>query len=287
MKYVRHMKKDEWGIGKVLSVNEHKIEIDFINCGVKLLNSKIAILEEVLDEGEIGKFKEDKLLTSLTNKKSKKNTFNESISLEELINVFHNTYPGGFYDEKYIEEERKNKETISNEFINIFSADNLLEKIKEGRHKEICEISKKLISATKIIHSIEKTNFRKAISLEENQKEFVEVLYRFLYNQEALGEKDFFEFKEFFSKISCNKWTLLTYFMNMILPNKYPFLKPKVSKKAAEVFGFDLNYNMIPNWQTYNSFLTYTQKLMKDLEELKPRDYIDIENFIWVTIKTL
>jgi len=287
MKYVRHMKKDEWGIGKVLSVNDHKIEIDFINCGIKLLNSKIAILEEVLDEGEIGKFKEDKLLTSLTSKKSKKNNLSECVSLEELIKVFQKTYPDGFYDESYIEKERKNKELISEEFLKVFSADNLSEKIQEKNYKEICEISKKLISATKIIHSIEKTNFRKAISLEENQKEFVEILYRFLYEKETIGEKEFFEFKEFFSKISCNKWTLITYFMNMILPDKYPFLKPKVSKKAAEVFGFELNYNMVPNWQTYNSFLSYTQKLMKDLEELNPRDFIDIENFIWVTIKSL
>ena len=287
MKYVRHVKRSEWGIGKVLSVNDHKIEIDFINCGVKLLNSKIALLEEVLDEGEIGKFKEDKLLTSLSNKKNKKNTFDESLSLEELIKIFHKSYPEGFYDEKYIELERKNKEKISNEFINSFSKENLQAKISEDQYKDICEISKKLISATKIIHSIEKTNFRKAISIEENQKEFISVLYNFFYKTETIEEKDFFEYKEFFNNISCNKWTLITYFMNMIQPHKYPFLKPKVSKKAAEVFGFDLNYNMMPNWQTYNSFLTYTQKLMGDLKELKPRDYIDIENFIWITIHSL
>lgn len=287
MKYVKHMKKNEWGIGKVLSISGNKIEIDFLNCGIKLLNSKIALLEEVLDEGEIGKFKEDKLLTSLSTKKNKKNNSTESVSLEELIKRFQNIYPEGFYDETYLVKERNDKIKISNDFKKHFSSKNLSTILKNNDFKDICETSKKLISATKIIHSIEKTNFRKAISLESNQKEFIEILYKFFYENKDLEKKEFFELKEFFSNISCNKWTIVTYFMNMIQPEKYPFLKPKVSKKAAEIFGFDLNYNMVPNWQTYGSFLNFCEKLMGDLEELKPRDFIDIENFIWITVKSL
>ncbi len=287
MKYVRHIKKSEWGIGKVLSESDNKIKIDFLNCGIKLLNSKIAILEEVLDEGEIGKFKEDKLLTSLSNKKNKKNTQVETIPVEDLISRFLEIYPKGFYDEAYLKKERENKEKISKEFNKYFSKENILQIIKDDKYSDICEISKKLISATKIIHSIEKTNFRKAISCEKNQKEFVNIINEFFYLNKGVGKEEFALFKDFFSKIDCNKWTIVTYFLNMITPKEYPFLKPKVSKKAAEVFGFDLNYNMIPNWQTYSSLLNYCKKLKLDIDELKPRDYIDIENFIWITVKSL
>ena len=287
MKYVKHIKKNEWGVGKVISVENHKIEIDFLNCGIKLLNSKIALLEEVLDEGEIGKFKENKLITSLNNKKNKKSTFVESISLEELTIIFNKTYPNGFYDIKYLELERSNKEKLSNDFKKNFSKENLSKKIKNKDYKDLIETSKKLISATKIIHSIEKTTFRKAISIDKNQELFIKILYMTLYEFETLDEKSFYNYKEFFNEISCNKWTLITYFLNMINPKKYAFLKPKMSKKAAEVFGFNLNYNMVPNWETYNSLLLNSNKLMEDLKELKPRDYIDIENFMQITIKNL
>lgn len=287
MKYVKHIKKNEWGIGKVLSIENHKIEIDFLNCGVKLLNSKIALLEEVLDEGEIGKFKENKLIISLNNKKNKKATFVESISLEELVKIFHKTYPDGFYDTNYLKLERSNQEKISNDFKKYFSKENLSEKRKSGEYKELIDMSKKLISATKTIHSIEKTTFRKAVSIEENQGSFVNILYKTLYEIDSLEEKTFYDYKEFFNEISCNKWTLITYFLNMIAPDKYIFLKPKMSKKVAEVFGFDLNYNMVPNWETYNSLLINSGKLMEDLKDLKPRDYIDIENFMQIAIKNL
>lgn len=287
MKYVKHIKKNEWGVGKVISVENHKIEIDFLNCGIKLLNSKIALLEEVLDEGEIGKFKENKLITSLNNKKNKKSTFVESISLEELTKIFHKSYPDGFYDIKYLELERSSKEKLSNDFKKHFSKENLSKKIKSKDYKELSEISKKLISATKIIHSIEKTTFRKSISIEKNQELFINILYKTLYDIDNLDEKSFYDYKEFFNEISCNKWTLITYFLNMIDPEKYAFLKPKMSKKAAEVFGFDLNYNMVPNWETYNSLLINSNKLMEGLKDLKPRDYIDIENFMQITIKNI
>lgn len=287
MKYVKHLKKAEWGIGKVLDVSEHKITIDFMNGGIKLLNSRIALLEEIFDEGEIGKFKEDKLLTSLTNKKNKKTSFSEKVPLENLVKVFKEVYSGGFEDINYLEKERNNKVKISNEFKRLYSKENLKDIIQKDNYSEICERTKKLISATKIIHSIEKTNFRKAIGVKENQKEFIVTMCKFIEDDNLLNEETFLQLKDYFNSIDCNKWTLITYFLNMIYPEKYPFLKPKVSKKAAEIFGFDLNYNMIPNWSTYNSFLKYTEFLEKELVGLSPRDYLDVENFIWVTINNL
>ena len=37
-----------------------------------------------------------------------------------------------------------------------------------------------------------------------------------------------------------------------------------------------------PNWLTYSSLLELARILTTDLRDLKPRDMIDIQSFIWV-----
>lgn len=287
MKFVKHIKKQEWGIGEIIEISGHKMTIDFVNAGVKLLNSKIAILEEILDEGEITKYKEDKLLSALNNKKTKKVNVKESFPIEDLIKIFLSVYPEGFNDPKYLEVERNSKEKISKEFKINFSKENLENIIEKNNFSEICNISKKLISASKNIHSIEKTNFRKAISKSENQEDFIKMLYEFFYIEDRSEEERFVRFKDCLEKINCNKWTIITYFMNMINPQKYLFLKPKISKKSAEIFAFDLSYNMTPNWHTYSKFLKFAEVSKKNIESLNPKDYIDVECFMWTVVNNV
>jgi hypothetical protein len=287
LKFVKHIKKQEWGIGEIIETNGYKITIDFINAGVKLLNSKIAILEEILDEGEITKYKEDKLLCTLNNKKVKKVSVKESFPVEDLIQIFLTVYPKGFYDNNYIENERKYKENLINEFKMNLSEEKLFKSLENKNYSEIAEVSKKLISASKNIHSIEKTNFRKAISKAENQERFIQTMYNLFYTNNRTEEERFIDFKDCLESINCNKWTIITYFMNMLSPDKYLFLKPKISKKSAEIFSFDISYNMTPNWNTYFKFLKFAEISKKNIAILNPRDYIDIECFMWILVKNL
>ncbi|WP_319372151.1 DUF3553 domain-containing protein [uncultured Ilyobacter sp.] len=287
MKFVKHIKKQEWGIGEIVETNGYKITIDFINAGVKLLNSKIAVLEEILDEGEITKYKEDRLLCTLNNKRTKKISIKENFPIEDLIQIFLSVYPKGFYDPNYIENERKYKENLINEFKINLSKEKLLQSIENKNYSELSEISKKLISASKNIHSIEKTNFRKAISKTENQEKFINSMYNLFYTDIKTEEERFIDFKDCLETINCSKWTIITYFMNMLNPDRYLFLKPKISKKSAEILAFDINYNMTPNWNTYFKFLKFAEISKKNIDILNPRDYIDVECFMWIIVKNL
>jgi hypothetical protein len=287
LKFVKHTKKQEWGVGEILETNGYKITIDFINAGVKLLNSKIALLEEILDEGEITKYKEDKLLCTLNNKKTKKISVKENFPVEDLIQIFLSVYPEGFTDSNYIENERKYKENMINEFKINLSKEKLSQSLVEKNYSELAEVSKKLISASKNIHSIEKTNFRKAISKKENQERFIKSMHDLFYTDTKSEEERFIDFKDCLESLNCNKWTIITYFMSMLNPERYLFLKPKISKKSAEIFAFDINYNMTPNWNTYFKFLKFAEISKKNIEFLNPRDYVDIECFMWIIVKNL
>jgi hypothetical protein len=81
-------------------------------------------------------------------------------------------------------------------------------------------------------------------------------------------------------------WPLQTVFPFLADPSKHLFLKPVATRKAAERFGFDLNYRTPPNWLTYTRLLEFGQELMRDLQSWKPIDLIDIQGFIWVTTST-
>jgi hypothetical protein len=65
-------------------------------------------------------------------------------------------------------------------------------------------------------------------------------------------------------------------------PDEQIFLKPNVTRRAAEAYGYDFSYTSRPNWDTYASLLAFASKLRRDLSDLKPRDMIDLQSFIWV-----
>jgi hypothetical protein len=60
-------------------------------------------------------------------------------------------------------------------------------------------------------------------------------------------------------------------------------MKPRVTRAIAELCDFELNYKPEPNWLTYKSLLEFAAMLKELLKDLEPRDYIDVQSFIWST----
>jgi hypothetical protein len=65
-------------------------------------------------------------------------------------------------------------------------------------------------------------------------------------------------------------------------PHKHVFLKPNVTRIAARQYGFDFHYQSRPNWTTYSELLSLVAAVRHDLRDLKPRDMIDLQSFLWV-----
>ena len=80
-----------------------------------------------------------------------------------------------------------------------------------------------------------------------------------------------------------DKWTIATILPFLARPDTFMFLKPLVTQKAAGRLAFDLHYNPHPNRTTYDALLHMSQLHMQKLADLHPRDFIDIQSFIWVT----
>jgi hypothetical protein len=54
------------------------------------------------------------------------------------------------------------------------------------------------------------------------------------------------------------------------------------TRVAAREYGFDFRYQSRPNWDTYASLLEFAETVRRDQRELRPRDMIDLQSFIWV-----
>ena len=88
-------------------------------------------------------------------------------------------------------------------------------------------------------------------------------------------------FAKVLEELGADKWTTVSYFLFILLPEKYMFVKPTVTQNAAEISAFELNYRPQLNWLTYKSVLEFSEYLQSELVELKPRDMIDVQSFMW------
>jgi hypothetical protein len=75
---------------------------------------------------------------------------------------------------------------------------------------------------------------------------------------------------------------VLTVFPFIADPRTHMSLKPLVTKAAAERYGVAFQYSSKLEWSTYESLLAFARIVARDLRDLRPRDQIDIQSFIWV-----
>jgi phosphatidylserine decarboxylase len=75
---------------------------------------------------------------------------------------------------------------------------------------------------------------------------------------------------------------MATVFGFIARPEEHLFLKPTVTRLAARAYGFDFQYASRPNWETFASLLEFAATVRRDVRDLRPRDQIDLQSFIWV-----
>jgi hypothetical protein len=137
-----------------------------------------------------------------------------------------------------------------------------------------------------MIFSFEKMALRDAVKSQAGARIFAEGLYAFLHGRGS-NEARFVGWREAVAALPRKQtrvltWPLVTVFGFIAQPDRHIFLKPNVTKIAARKYGFDFQYQSKPNWETYTSLLAFAETIRRDLRDLKPRDTIDLQSFIWV-----
>jgi hypothetical protein len=151
---------------------------------------------------------------------------------------------------------------------------------------EIASVALRIESRTNLLFSFEKIAIRDAVKDEAGARAFATGLFDYVY-----GEGDdraiFERWVDAVAALPRKKtrvltWPVVTVFGFIARPDKHMFLKPNVTRNAARAYGFPFEYRSSPSAETYESLLAFARRVRQDLRDLRPRDLIDIQSFIWV-----
>ena len=195
-------------------------------------------------------------------------------------------FPGGFADETYDDWERGYKWQAHLRWEDALGRAAFRSLLKAGRHAEIAARAVSIESRTNLLFSFEKMALRDAVKPAAGARMFAEGLFEFLHGRGG-AEARFTRWCEVVGDLPRRQtrvltWPLVTVFGFLALPEEHVFLKPRVTQVAAKAYGYDFAYRSRPAWPTYASLLGFAEQVRKDNRDLKPRDMIDLQSFIWV-----
>jgi hypothetical protein len=197
-------------------------------------------------------------------------------------------FPRGFRDASYLDWERAYKWETHRRWQEALGQQTFRALLHDGRFAEIAARAVRVEQRSRhsMIFSFEKMALRDAVASEAGAHGFAEGLYEILHGKGAL-ERRFERWIEVVAALPRKQtrvltWPLVTVFGFIADPKMHMFLKPKVTRAAAAAYGFDFRYRSTPNWETYASLLEFARRVRRDVRDLRPRDMIDLQSFIWV-----
>jgi hypothetical protein len=205
-------------------------------------------------------------------------------TLKQMVDTFLKIFPQGFNDKKYFENEREYKLKAAKKLNSKLSEEKFKKLLDEKEFAAITKLCRSIAGQTNLIFPNEMMGLKDALASPANQEMFSKSLFELLYGEQDLKSR-FMHFAGVLTSIKADKWTIQTYFLYLSDPEKYLFMKPLITQKAAKICNFELHYDSQLNWLTYNSLqkfgIYFKTELSKFGENLTPKDMIDIQSFFW------
>ncbi len=205
---------------------------------------------------------------------------------ERAERKFLRFFPGGFRDETYLIWERDYKWEAHREWQAQLGATTFARALKEKRYAEIAAQAVRIESGRSFLFSFEKMALRDAVREPDGARTFAKGLFALLHGDGPLATR----FEAWCAAVESLPrkqtrvltWPLLTVFGFIAQPRPHIFLKPNTIKEAARVLGLPFEYTSRPNWQTYAGYLALADTVRAGIRDMRPRDMIDIQSFLWV-----
>jgi hypothetical protein len=195
-------------------------------------------------------------------------------------------FPGGFQDETYLDWERNYKEAAHDRWQEVLDRSRYQSLLRAKAFEEIAAHAVRIESRTNLLFSFEKMALRDAVKSPAGARQFAEGLFEWLHGRGST-EKRFERWTSVVEGLPRRQtrvltWPLTTVWGFIALPEEHIFLKPNVTRLAAEEYDYEFRYRSRPNWDTYASLLEFAEMVRRDNRDLKPKDMIDLQSFIWV-----
>ncbi len=282
---VNHTSRPNWGLGQLLEdENANEIQVFFPNKGrITLAIAARDKLQLVVGAGLI-----DPPPEPLS--KDPGGTLTPMVTIDMAKERFLKLFPGGFYGKRLLEQESNYKDELARVAQQLLGKDVLLPLMDAKNYQQVFEHANALIKYRSKITSnnlpsvFEKLAFRDGLKKLDNPQIFAHNFYEYLHGDGDL-EPRFSRFTQVLEQMEADKWPIITTFRFFLFPSTDVYIKPLNLKRAAAASRVEINYRPQLNWLTYHSVTKFYQYLFDDLAnstaELKPRDMIDVQSFIW------
>jgi len=197
-------------------------------------------------------------------------------------------FPGGFADPTYLDWERDYKWETHLRWEESLGRRDFQRLLKEREFEVIAATALRVEQRSRhsMIFSFEKMALRDAVRSPEGARAFAEGLFDLLHGSGGLPHR-FDRWVQTVANLPRKgtrvlTWPAVTVFPFIAQPGRHLFFKPTVTRKAAAAYDYALPYESRPSWNVYSALLDFAERLRRDLEDLKPRDMIDLQSFMWV-----
>ena len=268
---VRHSTKADWGIGEILDIDKSKAEVFFVEAGHKTISLEHVSLT-ILDPRP-----SHPLLDRIDAKAAGGSGYR---SISQSIKGFLEGYPGGFYGDRYLREERGYKADAHELAVSILGRRQLDPLAASGSFAEICRRAMQVVNKANLIFPYEKMALKDGLKPDGSQAAFAVALHDLLHGEDTQASR----FQHFFSVLKdmgASKWTVGTYFPFILYPDRHQFIKPTYTQNAAGICAFEISYTPDLSYSAYERMLRFSDYLKSELTTLKPRDNIDVQSFMW------
>ena len=183
-------------------------------------------------------------------------------------------FPNGFHSKGYADQERNYKLAAKNKLDTTAPVEKAL--VGSGFGEAVLSVFR----ATNMLSPFEKTKLQDVF-----RGPSADAVIRAAADFAINGDKKALARLEGVLKpLDSAKWTVATYLPYLWRPEQHMFLKPEVTKDYAARVGHPFNgiYEARLNFDVYSSLLDLVDRTSLELDDLNPRDRIDIQSFIWV-----
>ncbi|MDD4976675.1 MAG: hypothetical protein PHY93_20135 [Bacteriovorax sp.] len=197
-------------------------------------------------------------------------------------NKFMKSFKSGFYDKNYKSWGRDLKWIAHEKWQEVLNKGQFRELMADQNYEEIVARAMKIESTSHLLSPIEVKALSDGVKTPEGAELFAKGLYQLLYGTASMETRFglWIESIEKLYQTGSLTWPVVTAFGFIAQPDVHAYLKPNVTEDAAINYGFDFKYQPRPNWEGYRDYLKLCEQVKLDLEDLRPRDMIDIESFL-------
>ena len=191
---------------------------------------------------------------------------------------FLESFPNGFKDEDYLQEERNYKLEAKHMLDDLLPVETAID------GEDLGEKALRVFQKTNLLSPFEKMDVREALRSDQGDS-FVRGAAQFVLQNTASGLQTM---ANVLKPYGAAKWTVVTYLPFLWQPENHMFLKPEVTKFFARQVGHEFTwcYKTTLDIDVYESLQDLAAKTKQEISGFNPRDGIDVQSFIWVVANT-